>query len=271
MQTVYIDLIPQNIKPVINASQFDDKRLVRFMLIENGEAFTLAGTETVTVNIRKPDRNIVVITPTIEANNYVDVYFTEQACACYGTSFGELVIDDGNAKIGTCNFDLDVEISPVMGGIESASVIDDLATQISGIAADEIAEIAPGIIAEIAPSVIGDDYYTKAQIQSNYYNKEQSDLKFEVVKPRALFATLYTGQVQKKFFLTSPITDAYLIEVYASDYGVTPSNVQYVEERDPDTQEITFKYIQVDFDEAFDHNLTLCVHIIGPTNYKETN
>lgn len=271
MQTVYIDLIPQKDKPVVNASQFDDNRLVRFMLTENGEAFTLTGAELVTVNIRKPDRNIVVITPTIGANSYVDVYFTEQACACFGTSFGELSIDDGNAKIGTCNFDLEVEKSPVMGGIESESEIDDLATQISGIAADEIAEIAPGIIAEIAPSVIGEDYYTKAQIQANYYNKEQSDLNVAVVKPRALFATLYAGQVQKKFFLMSPLTNAYLIKTYASDFGVTPSNVQYIEERDPTTQEIEYIYIQVDFDEAFDHNLTLAVYIIGPTNYNEIN
>ena len=168
MQTVYIDLIPQQIKPVINASQFDDNRLVRFMLLENGEEFTLSGNETVTVNIRKPDRNIVVITPTIGANNYVDVYFTEQACACFGTSFGELVIDDVNAKIGTCNFDLDVEISPEFGGIRSTSEINNLRTQIE----------------EIASEIIGEDYYNKTEVNdllsakadaSDVYTKTQTD------------------------------------------------------------------------------------------------
>ena len=138
MQIVNIDLKPQKEKPVVELSQYDNNVCVRFALFDNGEEFTLAGTETVSVNIRKPDGNIVVITPEIGANKYIDVYFTEQACACYGMSFGEISIESADDTVqGTCNFNLDIEISPLMGGIESDTAIENLTTQIEDIISGE--------------------------------------------------------------------------------------------------------------------------------------
>ena len=168
MQTVTIDLIPQKEKPIVKLSQYDNDRQVRFMLEENGEPYTLTGTETVEVNIRKPDRNIVVIEPTIAANAYVDVLFTEQSAACYGDSFGELSIKSGETVIGTCNFIIDVEISPIYGGIASATEINNLETQIE----------------EIITEVLSNDYYTKTETDdllsakadaSDVYTKTQTD------------------------------------------------------------------------------------------------
>ena len=148
MQIVYIDLIPQDEKPIVKISQYDNDRLVRFMLLENKEEYTLSGNESIDVNIKKPDGNIVVITPEITANNYVDVLFTEQASACYGESIGELSIKENSTIIGTCNFIMDVEKSPTCGGIESDSAIANLKTQVDAITmeylinnTDEIAEI----------------------------------------------------------------------------------------------------------------------------------
>ena len=154
MQIVYIDLIPQKEKPIVYASQFDNNRSVRFMLTENGNTYTLAGTEDVTCEIRKPDGNIVIITLTIGANSYVDVDFTEQACACYGRAFGELSIKDNDDVIGTCNFILDVEVSPTAGGIQSASDIDNLTAQIEAIAQAE------GYLKsdDVAPVALSGDY-----------------------------------------------------------------------------------------------------------------
>ena len=149
MQIVYIDLIPQDEKPIVKISQYDNDRLVRFMLLENKEEYTLSGNESIDVNIKKPDGNIVVITPEITANNYVDVLFTEQASACYGESIGELSIKENSTIIGTCNFILDVEKSPTCGGIQSATEIENLQTQIEDIItsegylkADDVAEVA---------------------------------------------------------------------------------------------------------------------------------
>ena len=169
MQIVTIDLIPQKEKPIVKLSQYDNNRQVRFMLKENGEPYTLAGTETVEVNIRKPDRNIVVIAPTIGANAYVDVLFTEQSAACFGESFGEISIKSGETVIGTCNFIIEVEISPIYGGINSTTEINNLTTQVE----------------DIVTEVLSDNYYTKSQTDtllsakanaSDVYTKSQTDV-----------------------------------------------------------------------------------------------
>jgi len=184
MQIVTLDLIPQKEKPIVKLSQYDNNRQVRFMLKENGETYTLAGTEIIEVNIRKPDRNIVVITPSIGANAYVDVLFTKQAAACFGDSFGELSIKSGDTVIGTCNFIIEVEISPIYGGIDSTTEIDNLETQIE----------------EIITEVLSDDYYTKAQTDtlldakanaSDVYTKAQTDT---LLNAKANASDVYTKE-----------------------------------------------------------------------------
>ena len=188
MQIVNIDLIPQKIKPVVNLSQFDNGRVVRFALFENGEEYTLAGTETIEVNIRKPDGNIVVITPTVTASKFVDVSFTEQACACYGKSFGELSIMSGDDVIGTCNFDMEVEISPLQGGVDSATEIDNLRTQI-----DEI--------------ISGEGYVKDTDLdilQSDWEETDPDSPAFIKNKP------VNPGQVQANWDETDPDSAAYI-------------------------------------------------------------
>lgn len=259
MQTVYIDLIPQKIKPVVMASQFDDKRHVRFRLTENGEDYTLLGTETVTVTIRKPDRNIVVITPSVTAANYIDVYFTEQACACFGTSFGEITIEDNDSKIGTCNFDLDVELSPAFGGIDSASEIDNLETQIESIVSSEVEEIAPGIIEEIAPGIIGDEYLTKAEIEENYYNKTQVLNKQQTWDSRP---DLYTGILTAGNtsliinYGDDPYIDYRHFIPFTNEFGVSPSNMEVVHNEGGISNGL-----KITFTQAYDHDIS--VHILS--------
>lgn len=262
MQIVYIDLIPQKIKPVVMASQFDDNRHVRFRLTENGEDYTLSGTETVTVTIRKPDRNIVVITPAVTAANYIDVYFTEQACACFGVSFGEITIDNDNSKIGTCNFDLEVELSPAFGGIDSQSEIDTLNTQISELVTADVAAIAPAIIEEIAPGIIGDDYLTREQIEENYYNKTQVDSSLDALYqgvqneiyrliPTARLYTLLAGETVLNITLSPGIGITDIIDFKVNEPNIVMPEITYV--KDVDLND----HITLTFDRSFDHNVTI--------------
>lgn len=275
MQVVYIDLIPQKVKPVIFASQYDNDRTVRFKLLENGESYTLDGTETVTVNIRKPDKNIVVITPSIGANNYVDVDLTEQACACFGISFGELSIVSGDTKIGTCNFDLDVEISPTYGGISSHTEIDNLTTQLEGIIGDAVEEIAPEVIEEIAPAIveeiISDDYLTKDQTAELYYNKteignrcytkEETNNQISRSKPIVFTGILEAGETDVTIQTDiTDISDCY-IDVYASQTNVDYENITL-------EQDIHDRYkITVSFHDTFITDITIFLFIHDPTSY----
>lgn len=177
MEKTNLNLIPEKEKPIVNASQFDDGRVVRFILKDGEGAYIPVGGESVACNIRKPDNNIVTISCTLTSivedeetvGSYVDVVLTEQANACVGEAFGELVLTKGDDfVIGTCNFVLAVERSPIAGGVTSTTVIDDLYTQVE----------------EITLQVIGDDYYTKTQVdelldakadKSDTYTKTEVD------------------------------------------------------------------------------------------------
>ena len=169
IQTIDISLIPSENKPVINVSQFDNiSRVLRFNVFDDAEmevphVFDVG--DTVLLNIRKNDNNIVVITGEIitetdpetqeVTEQYLTFELTEQACACVGSNYGEVSITSGDDEvIGSCNFKLIVERSPLAGGISSQTAIDNLTTQIE----------------QITEEVIGDNYYDKQEIDNKFDN-----------------------------------------------------------------------------------------------------
>lgn len=202
-----LNLIPQKEKPVVNASQYDNGRVVRFNLKHGEDEFTLTGSEVIECNIRKVDGHVVTITPTVVADKtYIDVYLTEQANACFGDQIGELRITMSDTVIGTCNFILRVEKSPMTGGVTSASDIDNLTTQIT----------------EIVVDVLGDNYYTKTETDSaiaeaiaevptfdptNYYDK--SDVN-TLLSAKADSSSVYTkSEVDNALGLKANAADVY--------------------------------------------------------------
>ena len=252
MQIVTLDLIPQKEKPIVKLSQYDNNRQVRFMLKENGETYTLAGTEIIEVNIRKPDRNIVVITPSIGANAYVDVLFTEQAAACFGDSFGELSIKSGDTVIGTCNFIIEVEISPTYGGIMSQSEIDNLNTQISGLVVATVNQIAPAIIEEIAPEIIGDEYPTKNQLNAallELYNNVQNDI-YRLI-PKARLYTLLAGETVLNITLSPGLGVTDIVDFKINEPNIPMPDITYVKDID------LTDHFTLTFADALDHDVTI--------------
>ena len=162
IQTINISLIPSDNKPVINVSQYDNGlRVLRFNIFDDTlmEVPHVFDSETVTCNIRKNDNNIVVITGTIETEtteegetSYVQVVLTEQACACVGSNYGEISLSIDDDVIGTCNFKLIVERSPLAGGVNSQTAVDNLTTQ----------------IAAITSQIVGENYYDKEEIDGMF-------------------------------------------------------------------------------------------------------
>ena len=197
IQTIDISLIPSENKPVINVSQFDNiSRVLRFNVFDDFEMevpHVFDNTETVLLNIRKNDNNIVVITGVIVSDidpetqevtgQYITFELTEQACACVGSNYGEVSITSGSDEvIGSCNFKLIVERSPLAGGVSSQTAIDNLTTQIE----------------QITEEVIGENYYTKTETDdllddkaditdlpdmSDYYTKTETDNMLDYLLP----------------------------------------------------------------------------------------
>ncbi len=257
MQIVDIDLIPQEEKPIINVSQFDNNWDIEFHVKENGEDINLSPGDTITCIIRKPDNNIVTLEGTLlYPQNKVKVSLTEQACACYGRSWGEISIDSGTKHKGTCNFILEVEISPEYGGIDSSSEIANLTSQITDIvedvAAPIVGEIAAPIVTALVPEIIGDNYYTKTQIQTDYYTKIQTDTAISnaitAAKPKAIIQTLEAGETVIIF--TTTLSAAALVEFKINEPDVNEPTI--VESTSDDNRIFTLT-----FDSAFDHDVSI--------------
>jgi len=138
MEVINLNLIPTGALPVVHASQYDEGRRFRANLMDGSVVYTLDGTETLECDVKKPDGNIVTVAVTNTSDSYVEIDTTLQMCACAGDSLAELHITKGAQEIGTLNFILAVERSPLEGGIESESEIDNLATQVAGLVASEV-------------------------------------------------------------------------------------------------------------------------------------
>ena len=139
MESFNLNIIPGKDRPVCHASQYDIGRTIRVNLFEGFNVFTLDGTEVISISVRKPDGNVVTESVTNTSDSYVEFVTTEQMTACHGSNLCELKLEKGADVIGTMNFILEVEQDPLEGGVQSASEIDNLETQIAGMVATEVA------------------------------------------------------------------------------------------------------------------------------------
>lgn len=155
-QITKVDLIPNGELSVCNVSQFDNGRVLPFEILENKEAYNIPNDIRVELHCRKADGNIVTLPSENISDNIVTFLSTTQLTACYGKNICKIALyGPDDYLIGSCNFILDVEKSPTLGGINSTSAIHDLEDQIRDIAEDVIPEILPGLMG---------DYYTKEEV-----------------------------------------------------------------------------------------------------------
>ena len=150
MEVINLNLIPTGALPVVHASQYDEGRTFRANLMDGSTVYTLDGTETLECDVKKPDGNIVTVAVTNTSDSYVEIDTTLQMCACAGESLAELHITKGAQEIGTLNFILAVERSPLEGGIQSDSGIHNLQTQIADAVAEQYA--AEDVVFDATPT-----------------------------------------------------------------------------------------------------------------------
>lgn len=202
-ETIKLNLIPGGELPVLHASQFDDGRALSFEIYDGDEPYTAYSAYDISLHLRKVDGTIIGIdTFTIDTENDCVVFTTtEQMCACAGKNIGELVFTDtlSGVVVGSCNFILEVEPDPYAGGIDSASEIENLSTQIAAIVdsqldnyytkeeiddqietivTEQVTPIVSGIVSEQVPPIVESEltnYYTKSETDSAFYNKSAVD------------------------------------------------------------------------------------------------
>jgi hypothetical protein len=163
IERIKLNLIPAGTMPVCHASQYDKKRQIGIDIYNGLQPYILSD-ELLELDVRKPDGHIVTIdVPYTAGGNGVVFNTTEQMCAVAGANLCELKITKGEAVIGSLNFYMEIERSPMENGLSSDSEIANLTTQMRAIAEPMVEEIAPPIVEELVPQVIGEDYYTKTQ------------------------------------------------------------------------------------------------------------
>lgn len=202
-ETIKLNLIPGGELPVLHSSQFDSGRALTFEIYDGEELFTSFDAYDISLHARKVDGTIIGIdTYNVDSeNNQVIFFTTEQLTACAGKNICELVFTDSisGSVVGSCNFWLEVEGDPYSGGIDSASDIENLSTQIASIVdgqlnnyytkeeiddqietivTEQVTPIVSGIVSEQVPPIVESElsnYYTKSETDSAFYNKGQVD------------------------------------------------------------------------------------------------
>lgn len=139
MERIKLNLIPSGVAPIVHLSQYDDGRQFGIDLFEGESVYVLDGTETLTVNSRKPDGHVVTLAVTNTGTSSLDVDTIEQLTAVHGVSYAKLQIVKGSVTIATLPFLIDVSRDPLENGDPSESFIHNLATQISEGVALEVA------------------------------------------------------------------------------------------------------------------------------------
>ena len=137
MERIKLNLIPSGVAPIVHLSQYDDGRQFGIDLFEGESVYVLDGTETLTVNSRKPDGHVVTLSVTNTGTSSLDVDTIEQLTAVHGVSYAKLKIEKGSVTIATLPFLIDVSRDPLENGDPSESFVDNLQTQIALAVADQ--------------------------------------------------------------------------------------------------------------------------------------
>lgn len=116
-QQIKLNLIPGQVFPRVNASQYDSGTRTLQMALYNGDqVFNIASGMTAVVQGTKPDRTGFQYAATItEGSNIVTLDITQQMTAVNGDVICELVISNGDNRIATVNFILYVEAAALAG------------------------------------------------------------------------------------------------------------------------------------------------------------
>lgn len=123
-QTIYLDLVPGGLPPIVHVSQNDTAaRVLVFRILENGSLITTAGL-TAMMRCLKPDGAYFSCSCTVREYLIACPCYA-QMTACPGQVKCELQITTTAGQISTANFILDVEEDPTAQATSSITVVSD--------------------------------------------------------------------------------------------------------------------------------------------------
>ena len=172
MQTFDIDIIPKGINPVVYCSQNDVGRQLKFYMYDGAISYEPPVGGKVFIEGKKPDNNGFSYECTYDGNE-VTVTLTEQMTVLFGDVLCELRIIKDSLTIGTLNFILRVEESPINGDVP---ISDTEIPAIISLAEEQAQRAETAAIESKSYAVGGTDTRTGEDTDNSKYYKEQSAL-----------------------------------------------------------------------------------------------
>lgn len=108
METLNLNLIPGQPSKICHVSENDVGRVIRLKLVDGFIPYTLTGSESLKLRIRKPGKPIFTEAVTNTSDDYVDIVTSENMTDTPGRVYCKLRI----GTIGAAAFYLDVEKKP---------------------------------------------------------------------------------------------------------------------------------------------------------------
>lgn len=110
-QSTNLNLIPGQVLPHINVSQYDyGSRTLEFKLLNGNQSFTLASSMTAKISGTKADMHGFEYDATVDTTNQkIMADLTQQMTAAAGDVTCELILKKSGERLGTCNFVISVE------------------------------------------------------------------------------------------------------------------------------------------------------------------
>ena len=114
MQELDLQYAPIGVNPVVHVSQFDVGRQFRLKIYDGAEAYSMPSGTTARIDGIKPDKKGFSYSDAVSVNgNIVTVTTKQQMTIVSGTVVCEIRFINAGNTIGTLNFKMEVEPSPV--------------------------------------------------------------------------------------------------------------------------------------------------------------
>ena len=214
-EVINLNLIPDcEIEiPSFHTAQYDNKRTLAFRLFNGESEYELPEGYSITVNERKVDGKIVMLTPHASVGNLLMFRTTEQFCACPGENICTVTITDENdLEVTSLYFKNIVQRSVLYGAMQSESEIDNLQEQINKMVTESVESIAPGIVEDIATPIVD------VEVRNRVNELAGSWFSFDV----------YIDYEEQQITIPKLNDDCIITDICCSDSGVSITGIEVV-------------------------------------------
>ncbi len=124
MQEIILQYAPVSVRPVVHVSQFDEGRPIKLLLYDGVSPITPESGTSIRVEGIKPDRKGFSFSDAVSiSGNIVTVTTNKQMTCVAGRVECEIRFSKGETDIGSLNFDLMVERSPINDDVDISETV----------------------------------------------------------------------------------------------------------------------------------------------------